>query len=226
MPRHHAFTLVELLVVLVVIALLLGLALPALSRARQTARQAACLSNMRQLQIAHAVYILDAKGNLLPTVHSTSWIETLGRYSDQLLFRSPVDTSPHFAEGTALSPGIYRRTSYATNYHLRGDTGNLYRRIDAVPLPAGVIHSVIKAYSGPNAASDHVHPNLWPSAIPGNTPNIAATELQLDAHGGPPAAPASVSNYGFLDGHAESTRFDDVFIDALTNRFHPTAAAP
>jgi prepilin-type N-terminal cleavage/methylation domain-containing protein len=54
--RRRGFTLVELLVVIGVIVVLMGMLLPALNRAREAARRANCLSNLRQVHLAFAYY--------------------------------------------------------------------------------------------------------------------------------------------------------------------------
>jgi prepilin-type N-terminal cleavage/methylation domain-containing protein/prepilin-type processing-associated H-X9-DG protein len=54
--RRYAFTLVELLVVIAVISLLAAMLFPVFFRAREKARQITCVSNLRQIGIAVALY--------------------------------------------------------------------------------------------------------------------------------------------------------------------------
>lgn len=60
--RAPAFTLIELLVVISVIALLIAILLPALTRARNTARQVVCASNARQIAAIWLTYTADHQG--------------------------------------------------------------------------------------------------------------------------------------------------------------------
>ena len=63
--RRHAFTLVELLVVVSIIALLVGILVPVLKGAKDAARRTACASNLRQLGTAIRMYLVESN-DVLP----------------------------------------------------------------------------------------------------------------------------------------------------------------
>jgi prepilin-type N-terminal cleavage/methylation domain-containing protein/prepilin-type processing-associated H-X9-DG protein len=66
-----AFTLIELLVVIAILAILASLLLPAISRAKESGRGAACISNLRQIGIALQLYVQENE-NRMPSMRDRS----------------------------------------------------------------------------------------------------------------------------------------------------------
>ncbi|MDR1283940.1 MAG: prepilin-type N-terminal cleavage/methylation domain-containing protein [Opitutaceae bacterium] len=64
-----AFTLIELLTVITIIGILAGILIPVVASVRKSARNATCISNLRQLHTAVALYAADNKDNL-----PTGWL--------------------------------------------------------------------------------------------------------------------------------------------------------
>src|ERR1051325_3771909 len=70
--RTRGFTLIELLVVIAIIAILAGILFPVFAQAREKARQATCLSNVKQASLASLMYAQDYDETLIRLTRITS----------------------------------------------------------------------------------------------------------------------------------------------------------
>ncbi len=116
----HAFTLVELLVVIVIIAILAGIALPVFQKSQEKARAISDLSNLRQLGIGVQAFKGDNDGNLpdgKTNAGSQTWPQQMFTYvSSWKSFKSPFDTR-------ALVDGSATSTTAVVSYGFNGKNG-------------------------------------------------------------------------------------------------------
>lgn len=119
--RGAGFTLVELLVVIGIIAVLIAILLPSLSKAREAARTAACLSNQRQLAVSFLMYANENRGFLPPYGYMTNdvFTEIPGMYWWELTAKFISKNNSRFGVDFMRCPSdreLNRFGSYGVNY--------------------------------------------------------------------------------------------------------------
>ena len=122
MKVKRGFTLIELLVVIAIIAVLISLLLPAVQSAREAARRAQCVNNLKQITLATHNYI-SATGVFPPGIDNTTVTLGLGpptslstwtSWSAQALLLPYVEQSPLY-NAANFSWCIYIKQAGATN---------------------------------------------------------------------------------------------------------------
>jgi len=119
-PTHDltpGFTLVELLVVIGIIALLIAILLPTLQKARSSALQVACSSNLRQLGMALHLYANENRGSMIPSCVSRADGYYMTPYTFQSLLGIHLPETPSLAYG---SDSEYARIYYCPSFPLNG----------------------------------------------------------------------------------------------------------
>src|SRR5437870_13594951 len=98
MPRRMraGFTLIELLVVVAIIAILAGILFPVFAQARDAAKRANCISNLKQIALAHQMYVQDHDDTL------PSWY-IVGPHSYIIW---PEFLSPYYRDPKILDEGL------------------------------------------------------------------------------------------------------------------------
>ncbi|MBC8103922.1 MAG: DUF1559 domain-containing protein [Cytophagales bacterium] len=129
-PAQRAFTLIELLVVIAIIAILAAILFPVFAQAREKARQASCVSNLRQAGIAISMYVQDNEG--YPMMSSPSTTSPRTRWPDHVfpyvknegLFSCPSKPEDIEAKAWAHLPAAspLRYGGYGYNYQYLGNS--------------------------------------------------------------------------------------------------------
>ena len=106
---RSGFTLIELLVVIAIIAILSSILFPVFARARENARRASCLSNLKQIGLGTMMYVQDYDGRFpLVVWEDPSTINTGGGSADHTYLTSTDSSIP---------AGVYRTSTGGSAAH-------------------------------------------------------------------------------------------------------------
>ncbi len=209
------FTLIELLVVIAIIAILAALLLPALARAKESARATQCISNLRQLGYAVRLYAEDFADEFPRSQHSAfvhgvmPWERTVASYlgSSSAAWTNLLAGVYHCPSDSRSEPWSYGLNVYyelveTDDYFGKPQT---WRRVMQVPRPTATI-----LFAENNSRADHLMPHFWASAA--DAADLAASRHRRRA------------NYVFVDGHAQLLPLEQVFAPPQKDLWNPARA--
>jgi len=231
--KPHGFTLIELLVVVAIIAILAAMLLPALSQARERARQAVCVNNLKQIGLAMHMYCDDYEGYYPPNqtmssiygfnphliqVKLTPYIKPQGsktesQISTDLVYANLRTAGVWFCPSDAVRLKLWKQgrsvfliASYGVNYDLGYHIGTnpFCYKINACRKPSQILYLI----------------EMYNNQYPGNMTNFSVNTwpfLNVSGGGNPSNNGVDFRHSGFanglfVDGHVEAKSLQDLYM--------------
>ena len=205
---RRGFTLIELLVVIAIIAILAAILFPVFARARENARRASCMSNLKQIGLGLLQYTQDYDEKLPMSAHPSTepfpnrpsqsgtywlWWHMIYPYvKSEQIFNCPSVGGDWSASGYYPS-----KNSYGYNDNLGGSIAlAAIPQVAITPFAGDTSYYLMSADKGcQNLPESHANPNC--TTFPTNENNDPPNPRHLETF-----------NMLFVDGHVKSLRND------------------
>ncbi len=219
-PTNHGFTLIELLVVIAIIAILAAMLLPALGRAKESARKANCSSNLHQIGIAAYIYAADNQDKL-PVNSGGNWPWDLSYPASNELTKAGSQRHVLYCPSSEFQDvdelwdwnGVYRVTGYA--FMLQGTPGIPPEYVNPKIIPRMVLIKGVMVTPSPSERALVVDTVI---SDQGRFKDIWGgwRQTHRTSHMSADRTKPSGGNHLFLDGHVAWIDFRQMSIKTTT----------